>query len=502
MNKLLKEIDFGEPDANAEYMISLRSRKSPLYLTAWSPPEIKDFEAYATGAKFIITGHKGTGKTAILRHMEATAIAEGYSTEFIVFKNEIIREAELLRIDHKNFNGSIVEEENLKGGKFYYHAIKRVMISLLISKLHSTNLSEEIVEKGYFEKLIGTPGKEALRIAFDSILNIAQSAEVDINKLTKGMLKVDPGQLLKKSNDDLLTQSVRLAKSQDSKIRLYFDEMHFAYRDRASLHSDATLVRDTILVSQALNERFASEGVDIVIYIALRREFLDQPEIAQMDVVHVIESYGEAITWEHYPSDSKHPIFDFIALRFAAAMPPKFTKKDLLKTYLSNISPENLLEYTWSKPRDLVRFFKIAQNIDGNTIVISQDKYKIILRSYCEQAWREAKSALAAFIPTDSLPLLERGLKELIPGQFDGSKAIKQTDLARAMQPAFETALKSGIKYDISDFCNILYMMGIIYYVYVDANGQRIYQQYHRGNTNPTQTGDIRIHSAVAKALS
>ncbi|UPF05685.1 hypothetical protein MXB02_08700 [Pseudomonas mosselii] len=502
MSKLLREIDFGEPDANAEHMISLRSRKAPLYIRAWSPPEIKNFENYANGAKFIITGQKGTGKTAILRHMEASADKEGYATEFIVFKNEIIREAELLHVDHRNLNGSMIEEDELKSGKFYYHAIKRVMIALLISKLKTEHLSPEIKEEGFFKKLIGRDGKEALRLAFDSILNIAQSAETDTGKLTKGMIKIDPGQLLKKSNDDLLNQSVRLAKAEKSKIRLYFDEMHFAYRDRESLRSDATLVRDTILACQALNERFASEDIDIVIYIAIRKEFLDQPEIAQVDVVHVIESYGEAITWEHYPADAKHPIFDFIALRFAAAMSNKFTKKQLLNTYLKNVPPENLLEYTWSKPRDLVRFFKTAQNIEGNTVVISQDRYKIILRSYCEQAWREVKSALAAFIPTDSLPLLERGLKNLIPGQLDGSKEIRQEDLACAMQPAFDNALSAGIKYDMAGFCDILYMMGIIYYTYTDAKGKKIFQQYHRGNTNPTQTGEIRIHSAVAKALS
>ncbi|MBC7204404.1 MAG: hypothetical protein H5U29_12985, partial [Pusillimonas sp.] len=327
MSKLLREIDFGEPDANAEHMISLRSRKAPLYIRAWSPPEIKNFENYANGAKFIITGQKGTGKTAILRHMEASADKEGYATEFIVFKNEIIREAELLHVDHRNLNGSMIEEDELKSGKFYYHAIKRVMIALLISKLKTEHLSPEIKEEGFFKKLIGRDGKEALRLAFDSILNIAQSAEIDTGKLTKGMIKIDPGQLLKKSNDDLLNQSVRLAKAEKSKIRLYFDEMHFAYRDRESLRSDATLVRDTILACQALNERFASEDIDIVIYIAIRKEFLDQPEIAQVDVVHVIESYGEAITWEHYPADAKHPIFDFIALRFAAAMSNKFTKK-------------------------------------------------------------------------------------------------------------------------------------------------------------------------------
>lgn len=502
MTKLLKEIDFGETDANAEWIISLRSNVAPLYIRAWSPPEINDYAAYLKGQKFIITGQKGTGKTAILRYMETEARNTGYRTEFIVFKNEIMREAELLKIDNASLNGAIVEEDKLKGGKFYYHAIKRIMVSLLISKLQSIDLDQDVPDRDLIVKLIGAPGKEALRVAFDSILNIAQSSQVNVEKITKGILKIDPGQLLKKSNDDLLGRAIRVAHDQKAKIRLFFDEMHFAFRDKESLRSDAALVRDTILVVQTLNERFAEEGLDIVIYIALRREFLDQPEIAQADVVHVIESYGEAITWEHHPAAPNHPIFDFITLRFKAAIGKNFSKTQMLETYLKEIDPMDLLEYTWSKPRDIVRFFKTAQSIDGNTIVIHDHKYKTIIRKYCAQAWQESKSALAAFMPTDALPLLEKGLKTLIPGQFDGSIKIDIDRFQKAMRPAFEKAKAAGVKYDLSDFCSVLYMMGIFYYVYQDANGKFIYQQYHRGNTNPTQTGEIRIHSAVAKALS
>ena len=70
------------------------------------------------------------------------------------------------------------------------------------------------------------------------------------------------------------------------------------------------------------------------------------------------------------------------------------------------------------------------------------------------------------------------------------------------MKPSFSMAQKAGVRYDLEEFCKILYMMGIFYYTYYDATGKQIYQQYHRGNTSPTQTGEIRIHSAIAKALS
>ncbi|MBF5090524.1 ATPase [Novosphingobium sp. NBM11] len=504
MTKLLKEIRFGEPDANVEYMNSLRSNTSPLYLRAWSRPDIQNYEDFTNGQKFIITGQKGTGKTAILRHMDYAATQNGYETEFVVFKNEILREAELLRIDNSSVTGSIIEEDHLKTTKFYYHAIKRVMVSLLVSKLkaNDTSAAKNGSGKDLITRLVGVGGKEALRIAFDSILNVVQSVDIDLEKATKGILKVDPSQLVKKANDDFLNQASRIAKAQSAKIRIFFDEMHFAFRDRDTLQADAALVRDTILAAQSINERFAEEGIDVIIYLALRREFLDQPEIAQADIVHSVESYGAVVSWEHHPSTKSHPIFDFITLRFKAAIDKKFSKTELLDTYLKEIDPVELLNYTWAKPRDIFRFFKAAQVVDGNTVVISKQKYNTILRSYSEQSWRECKSALAAFIPTEAMPLLERGIKNIVSTQLDGSAQLTLTQFKNAVNSAFQAAKKAGVKYDIDDFIDVLYMMGVFYFKYIDANGKPFFQQYHRGNRSPDQRGEVRIHPAIAKALS
>lgn len=503
MTKLLREIRFGEPDANVEYINSLRSKTSPLYLQAWSRPEVQNYDDFSSGQKFIITGHKGTGKTAILRHMDYTARQNGYETEFIVFKNEILCEAELLQIDNPTVTGSMIDEDNLKTTKFYYHAIKRVMVSLLVSKLRAvdTPVVNDDNKQDLITRLIGVGGKEALRIAFDSILNVVQSANVDLEKATKGILKVDPSHLVKKANDDFLNQAVRIAREQGAKIRIFFDEMHFAFRDRDTLRSDAALVRDTILAAQSINERFAQEDIDVVIYLALRREFLDQPEIAQADIVHSVESYGAVVSWEHYQLTKSHPIFDFITLRFKAAIGPQFSRTDLLDTYLRDINPVDLLNYTWTKPRDIVRFFKAAQAVDGNTVVISPQKYRTILRSYSEQSWRECKSALAAFIPIEAMPLLERGIKRLVPTQLDGSVRLTLAQFRKAVHPAFKVAQDSGVKYDIDDFTDVLYLMGVFFFKYLDASGQEIFQQYHRGNRNPDERGEVCIHPAIAKAL-
>jgi hypothetical protein len=101
----------------------------------------------------------------------------------------------------------------------------------------------------------------------------------------------------------------RRAKARSVKARLYVDEIHFAYRDEASLRNDAMLVRDLILACQSLNDRFAEEGIDIVIISSIRSEFLEHPIIATADVNHAVESVGHRLSWELAIHDRQVPIY-------------------------------------------------------------------------------------------------------------------------------------------------------------------------------------------------
>jgi len=66
----LKQIDVGETDANAEYFIAKRAKTEPMFQRAYYEQSTGFSEELNDGHKFIIYGQKGTGKTAILRHLE------------------------------------------------------------------------------------------------------------------------------------------------------------------------------------------------------------------------------------------------------------------------------------------------------------------------------------------------------------------------------------------------------------------------------------------------
>ncbi|MBS1096524.1 hypothetical protein JK191_02855 [Gluconobacter sphaericus] len=100
---------------------------------------MQNYDDFSSLQKFIITGHNGTGKIAILRHTKYTAEINGYKAEFIVFKSEILCEAELLQSDSPAVTGSVIGEDNLKITKFYYNSIKIIVVSLFISKLKAND---------------------------------------------------------------------------------------------------------------------------------------------------------------------------------------------------------------------------------------------------------------------------------------------------------------------------------------------------------------------------
>lgn len=89
-NNQLKFASIGEPDANAEFFIAKMERRQPIFIDAYYDDSSSDMDEFRKGSKFILYGQKGTGKTALLRNIEKSSGAEGYKTNFVVFKKRNI----------------------------------------------------------------------------------------------------------------------------------------------------------------------------------------------------------------------------------------------------------------------------------------------------------------------------------------------------------------------------------------------------------------------------
>lgn len=497
----LKHIDVGEPDANAEYFISLRAKKDPMYMRGFSEFGGGIYNQLMDSTKFILYGQKGTGKTAILRKLQVQ-LSESYATSFVVFKKEIVEEAQLSDV---GVAGYLVDEEKIKSTKLYYHAMKRLILALLLSKCNELDQDEsgETWFTSVVSNLKDSSVGQIASFVTESIISIVKSASVNVNHASKGAVSVDASLLVKRSNDAFQKYAIKQFKTKNLKARIFLDEMHFAYRDSNALSSDAALVRDSLLAAREINERLVEEGIDALVYVSVRSEFLEHQEIAVADIAHTIESYGVEISWESAPYDKNHPMFDLILKRIEISLDRNISKNDIFTYYIPVKRMEDFLQHTWGKPRDIVRYFKAAKQSYPEMATIRLGKpFSDVMKRYAQASWQDMKAALASFVPKDSIPLLEEALQELASRNFDGSISYDLGDIKNLLKRAYDDMKSKGVSYDINELIKLLYIIGVIYVSYRDAKNQTIVHQFHRGNRKYSKNGQFFLHRTIAKALS
>jgi hypothetical protein len=500
------DIRIGEPDANAEYFAGLRAKKQPIFLDCFLAVPNFPLSEFRTGEKYLVHGQKGTGKTSALRYLENLA-KNGGETEFLIFKKAFLEE-----IDVQDFAKLplMLDEEDIKKFKHYHHTIKRLLILIILNKAWNKSLpsDQEVsdVEDAGLKHLIKQVSDssigDAIRFGMDSIKSIFSSAGFDIEKATSSKLLIEGGRLLKRNNDDVLSYVIRYLKRNPKSVRVFLDEIHFAYRSEESLQQDAILVRDTILAAQSLNERFAEEGIDTVVHLAVRSEYLEHPIIATADINHAIESVGFELSWSSHMAAKSHPLFELVYLRFKSSIGTSFTREDFFNSYLANIDLTEFVEKTWSKPRDFIRLFKSAKRLFPNKVSLTPPDVNAVWRSYSQEAWKEMKSAASPFLTPSALSLLDDTLADLAPNIFDGSLKLTVDEFGKRLKPVYEKAKGQHVNfYNFEHFLRLLYILGIFLTKRRDAKEQDIFHSYHRGNRNHHATGEVMLHPAVLKAF-
>ena len=499
-----RDIQIGEPDANSEYFASLRTKKRAVFLDSFFNMPSLPLSDFESGAKYLIYGQKGIGKTSVLRYLQDRA--GDASVEFIIFKKALLEEIDLAEFSKIPL---MVDEQEIQRFKHYHHLIKRMLIFIVLSKLSSTSVTDTDINevddesaRSLLSRILGIGAADALKLAVDSASDVFNSLGVDLKRTTSDRVLLEGTRLLKRTNDSLLKYLIRRTKTRAVKIRIYVDEIHFAYRSEDSLQQDAMLVRDTILAVQSLNDRFAEEQVDIILYVAVRSEYLEHPIISTADINHAVESVGFELTYSNFPPVRSHPLFDLIYLRFRDAIGGNFDKDTFFVVYLSGIEEDMFLKRTWSKPRDIIRFFSCAKKLYPYRSSLSPVEQNTVWRNYSQEAWKEIKSAASPFLPPPAISRFEEALRGETPRVFDGSRRFDIQSFSEILRPVYDIA-KGNLSnfYDFDHFLRLLYILGIFSTRRNDAYDNEIFHSYHRGNRNFHSDGVVLIHPTVLKAF-
>lgn len=124
----LGNIDFGATDANAEFVIAQKAHSTPVFLDAYVAPPLSDLAGFRRGQRFVLLGLKGTGKTAVLREIQNKATTAGRSVQFLIFRNEILEEKDLLEFSWP----ILIDDEKVKQTRHYLHCIKRILLAIIL----------------------------------------------------------------------------------------------------------------------------------------------------------------------------------------------------------------------------------------------------------------------------------------------------------------------------------------------------------------------------------
>ena len=171
-----KDIQIGEPDANSEFFSSLRTRKRAVFLDSFFHTPNLPLADFESGAKYLVYGQKGTGKTSVLRYLQDKE-ADAF-VEFIIFKKALLEEVDLADFSKVPL---MVDEQEIQRFRHYHHLIKRMLILVILSRLSRGGTGadgseiEDPSARSLLERILGTNGAEALKLAMDSASDVFSS---------------------------------------------------------------------------------------------------------------------------------------------------------------------------------------------------------------------------------------------------------------------------------------------------------------------------------------
>jgi len=516
-----KDLDFGADDANIEWEVSKHAgHGDPIFIKAFFEHPLFEFSEFRSGRRFFVLGQKGTGKTAVLRKIQAMVEAEGGSTHFMIFRDEVASKDELDRF------GSIfaVSVNDVQKTHHHLYTLERMILLILASQLD--NIVESVPDfsdikddststtsanttdglKEIFKRVIGQPVRRAVETALDTVAEAAKIVQITPEKLDRLGVQVDSNVLLRRLNERMLEACLVALRNRTSKIAIFIDEIHFTYRTGKDHELDAALVRDLIRAVSKINRELGSVQAVCRVYAAIRSEYLQNPIIAAAELHSTLIGYGRELTWSTFNADFSHPMFEIGARRVDANLHQNMNGRDFMKACFANFTNDDAIDFvqsTWSKPRDMIRFLRTCKEMYPGKITLSQAEYRQVFHQACISARVEIETALTSFLTIAGVEATMRLLSDYSSRSLEKGNIGKIDEFCKSLNPIVKKEVQVGAFHESQTLFRILYMLGAIYTVR-PVIGQRIpvMHSFHRGNPNPDPDGFVAIHRGVAKSFS
>jgi hypothetical protein len=476
----ISEFNFGEYDARREF---LRSQK--YFLNTFIDPISFPLSTLSNKNNYIIVGQKGAGKTACQLYLETEkSEREGYISDLISFYDDLSPD------DYKDFAStqkinllSIDDLDKLELLYDFREVWKRILLVRIAKVLKHAGFSNLFVDF-CLSSINGT----------NSIIDgIKRSLKIEIKiplSLLEAKIKFDPSKL-KDRNEITLTEFNHLALSllisECKQYRLYFfvDELIISTLNTKSDEYKARicLIRDIVRVCCTMNDICVKNNLDIHFICNLRPEIRTRLNDYDPEISKIMDGNDVFLSWDQ---DS---LSEILTQKIVNGAPPAEEPLDA-ETFLPQTITFGghtqefmsfLMNNTWFKPRDIVRFLKVYAKCNPNDERINEEGVKSCLNEYARISAVELFEQISV-----------RHSPEVINGIKDGIKRRRyknSKELAEALLPKVHNVA-------IGSLTRELYEVGIIGNV-DSIGGRNRYFWSHRQEEQLDDEMEIIVHPGL-----
>lgn len=512
----VRDIYSGKPDAKDEINFDGISG----FIKTFIVPQNINLETLLYGNHCFISGYKGTGKTALLFYLD-NLIKERDSSacsSFVFFKEEFaeLKKDEFDKFSKRSISSITIDKETLLNNSEFEYIWRWLLLKRIVADNEEFNggLFEDNEYWVKFKKTVSNikgplnikksviPNKLKIGIPYKDPagMSIAAEMEVDLGKETKENNYSNFVKLIDDAEDALS----RLTKT-DIPYHIFVDELEAYYGDQAVFHRDLYLIRDLIFTIKRFNAVFSSSGMsNIKIICSIRSEIVNAISrfIVTKELNKVTSGFEVPLKWNYGNTNSfSHPIMQILLRRIALSESDdqEIFRSD--KEIIAQWFPENIneidpssyiLNNSWHKPRDIVRFIISAKNcINNDSTSFSQAVFSGLHKQYSIDSLVEIKEEMRALYTSEQI--------EDIINVFTGFKSIFSVNQLRTRISKFFG--NSILDTNFNSVVNDLYRLGFIGN-YLPSS--QIYRWQHKGDDRLIISDEwkIMIHQALQSALS
>lgn len=411
--------------------------------------------------KFIITGRKGSGKTAIGEYIYSLSEKEhDYFCDFI--RKSDINIEKIVQIGQET--GHPITKELLFEWIILIRMIKCFTNNQALLKLKEIKDLQTFLKKnsGFVDikehqitEILRSQGFEVNTEYFKRFLQFKFGNKYDIKQEKAPFYKLIP------HLRDTVQAILESKEGKTSKYILIFDDLDIGFysEDAATVDTLCQLLR---IVKEYNRNFFDRRGVDAKIIVLLRDDIAKFIEVADADMAKIFSSYQIELKWFeqeiYFHNESLTKLKQFINKRIEKNFEKKniaYSKKDPWLTLIPNdqnsyrhSSFKYVVDHTFYRPRDLLLFFKPISDFEFRIPLSKQDVNKLIGK-YVKDLFKEIDNELSASFDKKSKGIIVKSLSKYHDGQQFTFKDLKNTlgeydydgDINKAIESMFEYSL-------------------------------------------------------------